>query len=57
MLKTKMEKIPHANLFNSTILPAKFYTNETWSTTMKKRTETGYSTDGSGNNYAENIIA
>ena len=32
VLKAKLDKTLHANLFNSTILPATFYKNKTWAT-------------------------
>ena len=39
VLKAKLDKILHVNLFNSTVLPVILYTSETWATikTEKQR--------------------
>ena len=48
MLKAKLDKTLHANLFNCTTLPAMIYSSKTWAT-MKK--------DSFAKIHAGNIIA
>ena len=56
MHKAKLDKILHANLFNSTILSAMLYANET-GYYKEKRTEISYETEGYKKIHTGNIIA